>query len=145
MITTIIIMVVLVILSAFFSATETAFSSLSKTRLRAMAEKNPKAEKTLAVSEKYDKLLSTILVGNNLVNILLASIGTLFFVELLNGDNELGTTVSTVVITVAVLIFGEITPKTIAKEHPEGFVRAFSGILYALENPEKVFDVISHS
>ncbi len=120
MITTVLVMIVLVILSAYFSATETAFSSLNRTRLRAMAEKNPKAERALAVSENYDKLLSTILVGNNLVNILLASIGTIFFVRLLE-DNELGTTVSTAVITVVVLIFGEISPKSIVKESPEKF------------------------
>ena len=112
-------MVICVILSGYFSATETAFSSVNKTRLKAMAEKGDhKAELALRLAEDYDKLISTILIGNNVVNIALASIGTLFFVNLL-GDN--GATVSTAVITVVVLIFGEITPKSIAKDFPEKF------------------------
>ena len=112
-------MVICVILSGYFSATETAFSSVNRTRLKAMAEKGDhKAELALRLAEDYDKLISTILIGNNVVNIALASIGTLFFVDLL-GDN--GATVSTAVITVVVLIFGEITPKSIAKDYPEKF------------------------
>ena len=84
-----------------------------------MAEKGDhKAELALKLAEDYDKLISTILIGNNVVNIALASIGTLFFVDLL-GDR--GATVSTAVITVVVLIFGEITPKSIAKDYPEKF------------------------
>ena len=112
-------MVICVILSGYFSATETAFSSVNRTRLKAMAEKgDKKAELALRLAEDYDKLISTILIGNNVVNIALASIGTLFFVNLLP-DN--GATVSTAVITVVVLIFGEITPKSIAKDYPEKF------------------------
>ena len=112
-------MLICVILSGYFSATETAFSSVNKTRLKAMAEKGDKrAEQALRLAEDYDKLISTILIGNNVVNIALASIGTLFFVDLL-GDK--GATVSTAVITVVVLIFGEITPKSIAKDYPEKF------------------------
>ena len=112
-------MVICVILSGYFSATETAFSSVNRTRLKAMAEKGDhKAELALKLAEDYDKLISTILIGNNVVNIALASIGTLFFVDLL-GDR--GATVSTAVITVVVLIFGEITPKSIAKDYPEKF------------------------
>ena len=112
-------MVICVILSGYFSATETAFSSVNRTRLKAMAEKGDhKAELALKLAEDYDKLISTILIGNNVVNIALASIGTLFFVDLM-GDR--GATVSTAVITVVVLIFGEITPKSIAKDYPEKF------------------------
>lgn len=112
-------MAVCLILSAYFSATETAFSSLNKTKLKALAEKGSKrAGVTLALAEKYDKLLSTILVGNNVVNIALASLGTLYFISVIG---DMGATVSTAVITVAVLIFGEITPKSIAKDHPEKF------------------------
>ena len=121
----IILMAVLVLFSAYFSATETAFSTMNKTRLRALAEKgNKRASLSLALAEKYDTLLSTILIGNNIVNIALASIGTLFFVELMkNGQNaDLAPTVSTAVITVVVLIFGEISPKSIAKDMPERFV-----------------------
>ena len=118
----ILIMVFLVMMSAYFSATETAFSSLNKTRLKTIAEDgNKKAELALKLSERYDKLISTILIGNNIVNIALASLGTIFFIHLLNGDENMGTTVSTIVITVAVLIFGEITPKSIAKDMPEKF------------------------
>lgn len=117
----IIIMILCLIFSAYFSATETAFSTMSKTRLKALAEKgNKRAALTVKLSEKYDKLLSTILIGNNIVNILLASLGTLVFVALLN-NQDLGSTVSTAVITVVVLLVGEITPKTAAKNRPEKF------------------------
>ncbi|MEE1043368.1 MAG: hemolysin family protein [Clostridia bacterium] len=118
----ILIMVFLVMMSAYFSATETAFSSLNKTRIKTMAEDgNKRANLVLKLSENYDKLISTILIGNNIVNIALASLGTIFFIHLLNGDENMGTTVSTIVITVAVLIFGEITPKSIANDMPEKF------------------------
>ena len=117
-----VIIAVLVMLSAYFSATETAFSSLNKTRLKTMAENgNKKAEITLGLAENYEKLLSTILIGNNIVNIGASALGTLLFVELFNGDQELGATISTIVLTVVVLIFGEITPKNIAKNNPEKF------------------------
>lgn len=117
----IIIMILLVMLSAYFSATETAFSSLNKTRIKTLAENgNKRANLVLELSEKYDKLISTILIGNNIVNIALASMGTVFFVKLLN-DNDVGATVSTVVITIVVLIFGEISPKSVAKDSAEKF------------------------
>ena len=115
----ILIMVALVVMSSYFSATETAFSSLNKTRLKTLAEKgNKKAELALRLSEEYDKLISTILIGNNIVNIVLASIGTVMFVELYG---NMGATISSVVVTVVVLIFGEISPKSIAKDAPEKF------------------------
>ena len=108
-------------MSAYFSATETAFSSLNKTRLKTLAEDgNKRAALTLKLAENYDKLISTILIGNNIVNICLASLGTIFFIHIMLDEN-LGTTLSTVVITVVVLIFGEITPKSIAKDMPEKF------------------------
>ena len=73
---------ILVFLSAYFSATETAFSSLNKTRLKTMIEKGTKKAKlAYKLSEQYDKLISTILIGNNIVNIASASLGTLFFIE----------------------------------------------------------------
>lgn len=116
---TIIAMLVCIIFSAYFSATETAFSSLNRTRLRTFAEKgNRKAALALSLCDKYDKLLSTILIGNNIVNIAVASLGTLLFVELYGNK---GATISTVVVTVVVLIFGEISPKSLAKESPEKF------------------------
>ena len=114
-------MIFCVIMSAYFSATETAFSSLNKTRLKAMAEKgNRRAELALSLSERYDKMLSTILIGNNIVNIALSSIATLLFVDIMK-DADTAAAVSTVVITVVVLIFGEITPKSVAKDMPEKF------------------------
>ncbi len=119
--TYIIIMAALIMMSAYFSATETAFSSMNKTRMKAMIEKgNKKAERAYNLSEKYDKLISTILIGNNIVNISVASIGTMFFVTHL-GMKEYGATISTAVITLAVLIFGEISPKSVAKDCPEKF------------------------
>lgn len=126
-------MVFCVVMSAYFSATETAFSSLNKTRLKAMAEKgNKKAELALSLEEKYDKLISTILIGNNIVNIAGASIGTLLFVKIMNGDQETGAALSTVVVTVVVLIFGEVTPKSIAKDSPEKFAMFSSPFLRVL-------------
>lgn len=119
-----IIMIVCLVMSAYFSATETAFTSINKTRLKSMAEKgSKKAELVLAISENYDKLLSTILVGNNIVNIALSSMATVLFIDILSsvGKGEYGSLVSTVVVTVVVLIFGEISPKSIAKDNPEKF------------------------
>ena len=102
------------LLSAYFSATETAFSSANSTRLKTLAEKgNKNAALACRLLGQYDKLLSTILIGNNIVNILMASIGTVLFVRCYG---DAGATISTVVVTVVVLIFGEISPKSIAKE-----------------------------
>ena len=111
-----------VVMSAYFSATETAFSTLNRIRLKTMAEDgNKRAAKTLKLAENFDSLLSTILIGNNIVNILASSLATVLFIALLGGDQNLATTLSTVVLTVVVLIFGEISPKSIAKESPEKF------------------------
>ncbi|MDE5769050.1 MAG: hemolysin family protein [Oscillospiraceae bacterium] len=115
----VLIIVVCIVLSMYFSATETAFNSISRVRLKNKAEDgNKKAKLVLKLSEHYDEMLSAILIGNNVVNIACSSIATLLFVRLLH-DNDLGATVSTVVMTVILLIFGEISPKTIAKESPE--------------------------
>ena len=114
-----IIIVICIILSAYFSATETAFSSLNKTKIKTMAEKGQKRAKLVCnLVDEYDKLISTILIGNNIVNILLSSIGTVLFVKIYG---NIGATISTVVVTIVVLIFGEITPKSIAKDFPEKF------------------------
>lgn len=135
----ILVMVVLVMLSAFFSATETSFSSLNRTRLKSLADNgNKKAARALKLVDNYDDLLSTILIGNNIVNIGLASIATVFFVELLGGGA--GPSVSTVVTTVVVLVFGEISPKSMAKESPETVAMAVAGIVTALT---KVFKPIN--
>ena len=117
----IILLVALVIGSAFFSASETAFTSLNKIRLKTMAEDgNKRAGATLRLAENYDKFLSTVLIGNNIVNIASTSIATVLFIKWL-GNGPTGTTVSTVVMTVVVLIFGEVSPKSVAKEMPEKF------------------------
>ena len=118
-----VIIVICIIFSAYFSATETAFSTFNRIRMKNMAEKgNKKAAKVLALADNYDTLISTILIGNNLVNILSTSLATILFIGLFNNNQEIGSTVSTVVMTVIVLIFGEITPKTLAKKRPEAFV-----------------------
>ena len=110
-------MAVCLLLSAYFSATETAFSSANTTRLRTLAEKGSGgAVLALKLLEQYDRLLSTILIGNNIVNIATASIGTVLFVR---HYGDAGATISTVVVTVVVLIFGEISPKSIAKDCAE--------------------------
>ena len=123
-------LVLLVIASAYFSATETAFSSLNKIRLRNMADDgNRKAEATLRLAEDFDRLLSTLLVGNNIVNITAATLATLFFTKL---NPEYGATISTVVLTLVILTFGEISPKTIAKEHAESWAMTSTPLLRVL-------------
>ena len=115
------------ILSAYFSATETAFSSANGTKLRTLAEKgSKKAKLACELLEHYDKLLSTILIGNNIVNILMASIGTVLFVR---HYGDAGATISTVVVTVVVLVFGEISPKSVAKDCAERFAMFSAPIL----------------
>lgn len=123
----IIVIVVLIMFSAYFSATETAFTSINKIRMKNMAgDGDKKAESVLKLSEKYDKLLTTILVGNNIVNITMTSVATVLFIDLFGA---IGASIATVVITIVVLIFGEITPKNIAKEKPEGFSKFSAPIL----------------
>ncbi len=124
-------LVVLLILSAFFSATETAFSCVNKIRLKSWAEndegkRSRRAKRCLALAESYDKLLTTILIGNNIVNIGATTIGTVFFTGLLG---EAGPVVSTVVLTLLVLIFGEVTPKSVARERPESFAMMVTPLL----------------
>ena len=114
------VVVLMVVMSGYFSATETAFTSLNRIRLKSRAENgDKKAEKTLELAEDYDKLLSTILIGNNIVNNVAATLSTLLFIKLIDQTN--GPAVSTIVLTVVVLIFGEISPKSLAKESPESF------------------------
>lgn len=126
----IIALVLLVIASAYFSATETAFSSLNKIRMRNMAEDgNRKAEATLRLADDFDRLLSTLLVGNNIVNITASTLGTLFFIKY---SPEYGATISTVVLTLVILTFGEISPKTIAKEHAEAWAMTATPLLRVL-------------
>ena len=129
-----IIIIACVILSGFFSATETAFSSINRVRLKNQAEKGDKRAEQVLRRQKIMTVCPTILVGNNIVNIGCTSLATILFVKLLG--EEAGAGVSTLVTTVVVLIFGEISPKSIAKESPEAFARfaapAISGLCMVL-------------
>ena len=126
-----IIIAVCLLCSAFFSASETAYSTLNRNRLRLTAAKGSRrAALAVKLSDDYDSLISGILVGNNLVNIALASAGTVLFVRWLGGGA--GPSVSTAAVTLAVLIFGEITPKSIAKDHPERFAVFAAPVLRAV-------------
>ncbi|MBQ7363488.1 MAG: HlyC/CorC family transporter [Clostridia bacterium] len=131
-----VIITVCIIFSAYFSATETAFSTFNRIRMKTLAEKgNKRAEKVLKLSENYDTLLSTILIGNNVVNILASSLATLLFTAWLAesiGGEDLGATVSTIVMTLVVLTFGEISPKTAAKINPDRFALFSAPIIHAL-------------
>lgn len=132
--------VILLLLSAFFSSMETAYSCANKLKLKSMiSDGNTKAEKVLKLAENFDKLISTILVGNNIVNITTTSLAGLFFGYLIVNNASLAATVTTISTTVAVLIFGEITPKMLAKVYPEKFammgyplLMAFTYLLYPI-------------
>ena len=149
-ISSILILVLLITMSAYFSATETAYSSLNKIKLKSIANKgNKKAKLALELSEKYDSVISTILIGNNIVNIATASLATVLFTKLLGSS---GVTVSTIVMTILILIFGEISPKSIAKDIPESFaivsaplLNAFCIILKWKKVINKVFKIQKHS
>ncbi|MGN1339308.1 MAG: hemolysin family protein [Oscillospiraceae bacterium] len=122
------ILVILVVLSAFFSATETALNSVNRIRLKSMAENGSHAaERTLNILNKYDKALTTILIGNNIVNIATSSIATILAISIVG--EQYGSLVSTIVITVVVLIFGEVLPKSIAKDFAEPFCMFSSAII----------------
>ncbi len=128
----IIILIILVAFSAFFSASETAFTSLNKIRLKMMADEgNRRAALAYSMTDNFDKMLSTVLIGNNIVNIAATSVATILFIDLLKSES-LGSTISTVVMTVVVLIFGEVSPKSIAKEKPEKFACFAAPFLKAL-------------
>lgn len=126
-----IVLVLLLACSAFFSATETAFSSLNAIRIKNLANNgNAKAILVEKLSMRYDKLITTVLIGNNIVNIMASSIATVLFVEYFGNA---GVTISTAVMTILVLIFGEISPKSIAKDHAESFAMSVARIVYILE------------
>ena len=127
---TIIALFFLVLCSAFFSASETAYTSLNLVRMKRMAaDGDARAAKVLKLAERYESLLSSILIGNNIVNILASSLATVLFVRALGNK---GVTVSTLVITVVILLVGEVTPKNIAKEHAETIAMKFYPLLFAL-------------
>lgn len=126
-----IILAALLCASAFFSACETAFMSLNSIKLKSLAARGNKREAkraslALNLLENYDKLISSILIGNNVVNIASSGLAALFFVRLLG---DAGVSVATLVMTALVLVFGEITPKTLAREAPEKFAVVFAPLL----------------
>ena len=128
----IVLMFICLVFSAFFSSSETAFTSFNHTKMKNLAsEGNKRAALVLKMSENYDKLLSTILVGNNIVNILLSSVATIWFMQLLMDTRAEGyySAIATIVTTVVVLIFGEISPKSLAKEKPERFSMTVAPVL----------------
>ncbi len=123
--------ILMILFSAFFSAAEMAYSTANRVRLRTLeAAGNKKAAKVLKMLGNYDRILSAILVGNNIVNILSATLATLLFTSLIINNQNLAATLSTIVTTVVVLIFGEITPKSIAKEKPESFCMIFNPLVW---------------
>lgn len=136
------IIAVLIVCSAFFSMSETAFTSVNQVRLKKMAKDgDKKAEKTLQILENYDKFLTTILIGNNLVNIGASSLATTVIALILVGmASSTVSLVSTIVMTVVVLICGEITPKTVAKRNPEKYAMKVCGIVSGVE---KLFSPVS--
>lgn len=128
-----VVVIICILLSGYFSATETAFTAINKIRLRAKAEDGDKgAKRVLKLADNYDRLLTTILIGNNIVNILASSLFTLLLIALIPQNEGLATTLSTVILTVVILIFGEISPKVLAKEFPEGYARFSAPIINAL-------------
>ena len=113
------IIAILLCLSAICSATETAFSSVNHIRLKNYAaEGNKSAQRALKITEDFDRALTCILIGNNVVNIASSALATVIFTEKL-GSGSVG--IATAVMTVLVLIFGEIIPKSLAKENSESF------------------------
>ncbi|MDE6189094.1 MAG: hemolysin family protein [Clostridia bacterium] len=124
--------VILIFLSGFFSSTETAFSSLNRIRLKNLVStEKKKYAKTYFLSEHFDALISTILIGNNIVNITATTLATIMFSALISNQNAAGA-VSTAVITIVVLIFGEVIPKSTAKRSPEYFARLTAPFILAL-------------
>ncbi len=127
------ILIVCVALSAFFSASETSFTSANKVKLKTMMQNgNKRAKLAYILAEDYDRLITTILIGNNIVNIAASSLATSLFLVLLNNQTNLATTISTVVMTIVILIFGEVYPKAIAKESPENLAMTFAPALKVL-------------
>ena len=124
-------LILCILLSAFFSATETAYSACNRVKLKTVdGPRKGKAQIALALLEKYDSLITTVLIGNNLVNIVGTAIATLLFTtRILPGKEDLATTLASVVMTVLVLFIGEVGPKTLAKQQPERFAMAVSPVI----------------
>ena len=124
----IILVIILIMCSAFFSATETSLNSVNRIRLKNMADNgSAAAQRTLNILAKYDKALTTILIGNNIVNIACSSIATILAITLVG--EQYGSLVSTIVTTIVVLIFGEVLPKSIAKDFAEQVAMLTSAVI----------------
>ena len=138
-------LILCIALSAFFSATETAFSACNKVRLKMVeGRRKEKAQTALSLLEKYDSLLTTILIGNNVVNIAGTAIATVLFTTRIMGTSDEGTgaTVASAVMTVLVLFLGEVGPKTLAKQKPEKFAIAVSPVMKVLVALFKPLDLL---
>ena len=123
-------LLILILFSGLFSAIETAYSSASRIKIKALSGHDRRASGVLDILEDYDRFISTVLIANNIVNILSATLGTVYFTRKFL---ENGAMISTAVITIAVLLFGEIAPKTIAKRMPEAFAMHTLGFVQFFE------------
>lgn len=123
-----IILIVLILLSAFFSSAETAFSTVNRVRMRALEEEgNKKAKKVNLILDNYSKMISTILIGNNIVNIAASALATTLAIRI-----NLMVGIATGILTILVLLFGEIIPKTWANLYNESIALVYSTIIYFL-------------
>lgn len=132
--TLLVLMISLLVVSAFFSMTEMAYSSVGKLRLKTLVEKDVNgSKKALWIVERFDRTLTTLLVGNNLANIALTTVSVLLFsgiFESMPNADTITSVMNTVVMTIIILIFGEILPKSIAKAHTEEICLSISGLIY---------------
>ena len=135
-------LILCILLSAFFSATETAFSACNRVKLKTVdGPRKEKAQIALGLLEKYDSLITTVLIGNNLVNIVGTAIATLLFTtRILPGQEDLATTIASAMMTVLVLFLGEVGPKTLAKQQPEKFAMYVSPVIRFLVTVLKPLD-----
>jgi CBS domain containing-hemolysin-like protein len=135
-------LILCIALSAFFSATETAYSACNRIKLKSIdGPRKEKAQEALRLLEKYDSLITTVLIGNNLVNIVGTAIATLLFTtRILPGQESLATTLASVVMTILVLFLGEVGPKTLAKQQPESYAMSVSGIMVVLVELNRPLD-----
>lgn len=134
-----IVTLVCLVIYAYFSATETAFTTFNRIKMKMMAEKGDKRAATvLELSENFDTLISTILIGNTLVNTLSASMATIFFTKLLkNLDEDISALIASVIMTVVVLVFSELSPKTLAKNAPDKFALFSAPIIKVIQGALK--------
>lgn len=142
-ITQLIFLVLLLLLSSFFSSAETAFTTVSRIRMRTLAESgNKKAARVLTITDDMHQMLSAILIGNNIVNLSASSIATALAIKLFG---SMGAGIATGILTLLILIFGEISPKTIATVHADKIALAYASVIYGLMrllNP--VIFIINH-